>query len=94
MLFLLAISLRTSPILYKISILNWHDHLLRGDKEDHHSNIEHSIIQKVPETVIHLKVDEEQWGAQKKRRGRWAEDAPKSTYRSTAPECSVNQSRS
>ena len=33
-------------------------------KEDHHStSLEHNVIQKVQETVIHLEADEEQWRA-------------------------------
>ena len=37
------------------------------------------IIQKAPETVIHLKLDEEQPSSVAKicKRGRWAENAPK-----------------
>ena len=32
---------------------------VRGDKEDHHTQQVLNIVQKVPETVIHLKVDED-----------------------------------
>ena len=39
----------------------------RGGKEDHNTNGVLNKIQKVPETVIYLKVDKEQWRASTKK---------------------------
>ena len=35
-----------------------------------------NIISKVPEIVVHLKIDEDLWKATKEVRGRWAKSAP------------------